>query len=286
MLLVQADLDPATPLQIAELVGTVEEKRSARADMYRLVSSSSGSQVGRAFYEGSVLRSALWNILLANASSEESARKIVKMRPRISAKFEGDSIKLDLSAIEESDYAISQAAIVKQLESELEPIADTVKEAKKDLVGPSVAKALHTLRRASRQEERIAILLDTLLRDREAGEHLLSVYSGDRAKYANAVVRQLRKTLSSPNKAPEQHDAALVEIALRAFSRGMPLNRVQLLYYLSRYLGTRPTVKQLLVRRYLRMSTSFLRPFEADIRDSLGLPRLPEDQQRNAIPKH
>ncbi len=50
----------ALKLQISELIGSDQEKRRFRAQIRGLVAKTSGSNAARAFYEGSVLRAALW----------------------------------------------------------------------------------------------------------------------------------------------------------------------------------------------------------------------------------
>ncbi len=73
----------AVALQIAELIGTNEEKEEARIRMREVIFKKNGEATANAFYEGSVLRYAIWDRLLANATGPAEAKSILLTRNRL-----------------------------------------------------------------------------------------------------------------------------------------------------------------------------------------------------------
>jgi tetratricopeptide (TPR) repeat protein len=107
----QVSSRPAVSLQIAELIGNAKEKQAARVRMRRIIERRSGPSTANAFYEGSVIRTELWDRLLANASGEDAAKRILNARSRLAAMIQPDgSISLELSAIDPSDYVGTTSA--------------------------------------------------------------------------------------------------------------------------------------------------------------------------------
>ena len=101
---------PAIALQIAESIGTIDEKLGARVRMRHVIAEKSGFGVAQAFYQGSVLRKVLWDRLIAAAPDANAARRILLARSRLDGRVgEGGSITVDLSAIDPSDYPNSNA---------------------------------------------------------------------------------------------------------------------------------------------------------------------------------
>jgi hypothetical protein len=98
----------ALTLQIAELIGTAEEQRVARAQMRRVIHEGSGASAAKAFYEGSVVRATMWDRLVREAWNSRAAKRILQARNKISGYINPDSsIKFDLSALNETDYTNS-----------------------------------------------------------------------------------------------------------------------------------------------------------------------------------
>jgi hypothetical protein len=183
----------AINLQILELIGTREDKKSARARMRDLIVSASGTNAARAFYEGSTLRTALWQQLLNQAKTTEIAKRILSVRSKLGASVDEDgTIKLDLSALSPKDQAtIDQEKLCELLASEFATTPTKHRSASSEDnvahedMSNSVEEILRNIMLARRQEERIAILIEAILRDRQSGLAALRKYPRDRAKVAN-----------------------------------------------------------------------------------------------------
>jgi hypothetical protein len=138
-----------------------------------------------------------------------------------------------------------------------------------------IARSLHQI---GRQEERLAILLDLILRNPKEAISLIDLYSADRAKYANRVLKQikielgvsgLQRTLFAEETVPRKLNAVqLARIVSRPFSRGMPNNRGALLYYMAKHLYKYPDVNSFLRTKIANTRSVYIEPYKKEI---LGL---------------
>lgn len=104
---------PAVSLQVAELMGTAQEKRGARTLMTRVIAERTGSVAAHSFFGGSILRTELWNHLVAAAPSTTAAKRILLARSRIDGRTNPDgTVTIDLSAIDPSDYNLTSLDLV------------------------------------------------------------------------------------------------------------------------------------------------------------------------------
>jgi hypothetical protein len=116
----------AIALQIMELIGDDDDKRRARIRMRSHILSRAGNTAARAFYEGSVLRSLLWEKLIKGASSSEAAARILRARSKIGLSVETEgSVTIDLSTLDPKDYdGTSNLHLSYELQREVDFISD------------------------------------------------------------------------------------------------------------------------------------------------------------------
>jgi hypothetical protein len=185
----------AVILQIKELIGSDQDKKIARVQMRQRLLAARGAAVARSFYEGSVLRSVLWNRLLAVAINEEMSRRILLVRGSLSASINQEGkIVLDLSALSAADQAaIDQAKVVSAILLEFEPDPGSIPKLERvsensdhdaTAIQRQVDDLLSLVRQAGRQEERVALLMAAILRNPTVGKSALLQYQHDRAKMA------------------------------------------------------------------------------------------------------
>jgi hypothetical protein len=265
----------AVVLQIQELIGATHEKKSARFKMRQLVLKQSGTSAARAFYEGSVLRTALWQNLLTLAPNEGVARRVLAARGAVSAAINFDgTINLDLSALDVHDRALfSEKQIINLLMAEIVTTEDSAElldagkaESRDVKVAADVAQLLRKIKTTGRQEERLAILIDAILRDRETGIRALLHYK-DRAKFATWALHELRNKLSTSgynenkvffDSAQSPTDELLIaEIIPRLFTHYYPLSRGNLLYFLAKHLAKWPMVNTAISNTLKRTQSVF-----------------------------
>lgn len=269
-------------LQILELIGTAKQKRDARLSMRKVLSESAGVRSTRAFYEGSVLRTALWNNLVDAATNEELARRILKVRAQLRAHVGDDgNLSLDLSALAPEDRsALDEKKLLLSILAEFSVSElqnsniDTEVEMLQEMHTESVSELLYRARNAGRQEERIAILIDGILQNTEVGTAALLQYNNDRASYANWALGQIReKLLQNDYKNWSQEKAAAKLVGL-LFSQHYTLSRGELLIYLAKHLGKWPAVNEAIRQTLHRTRSIMIEPYRSSIEELLKHPEL------------
>jgi hypothetical protein len=257
---------PAVTLQIHELTGTEQEKKIARLNMRDLINVKSGARSARSFYEGSVLRTALWDQLLSAAPNNDFARLILASRPRLSAEVDSQGkIKLDLSFLQPADRAkIDEKKIIDKLMKEFETSPDHVgtllehiSVREDDIQRVSAEEIVARMRSTGRQEERIAILADAILQSRESGIAALIAYNRDRGAVANWALDEFRSKLINGSSVRQSDEHIVADMIPRLFTNEYPLNRGDLLFFLAKHLAKWPAVN-IAIRSVLSRTKSFV----------------------------
>jgi CspA family cold shock protein len=114
---------PDLVLQIAELVGTPQERRQIRSRVGKLLFNNSKESAFKSFQE-SVMRNMLWDRLLQSATSRAAGKRILASRRNIGLKVHQDGALLfDISVLDSSDYDITVGELTAELEAELSYIS-------------------------------------------------------------------------------------------------------------------------------------------------------------------
>jgi hypothetical protein len=95
---------------------------------------------------------------------------------------------------------------------------------------------------AGRQEERVALVIRSVLYDRAGGMEMLARFKDDRAKFAFYAINEIRRSLSESSEDEDQ--AIIASLIPKFFSYTYPLNRGRLLYFLAKHLASYPIVNQ------------------------------------------
>jgi hypothetical protein len=273
----EAAQHPSIVLQIGELLGDTKQKVQARLKVFELIRSHTGAGSARAFYEGSALRSALWERILKLAPSADAAHRILRVRSKLNATFEGDEVRLDLSALAPEDREIiDEHKLIADLEAEFGTSSQDHTLDEIPFVDPiqvgRVADIVRQVERTGRQEERLAIILAAILNDRNEGMSVLRQHQSERAKFANWAFREvnfrltrLRESKEHPND--EQIIAELVPIF---FTKHYPLSRGELLFFLAKHLGSSPLINAAIQRSLDRTKSMFVDFHREQIQDQLA----------------
>ncbi len=132
---------------------------------------------------------------------------------------------------------------------------------------PDPNKIAISIGRISRQEERISVILDLILRDRHRGFEILNEYEGERAKFALYAISEIRYSFGDESPANDQLIAA--SLVSKFFTYTYPMNRGRLLYFLARYLAKYPIVNDAISRCLSRTASMFVEEYRSKIRDLL-----------------
>jgi hypothetical protein len=261
----------AVALQIIELMGHLDQKKLARTTFRNEIRNSVGLKAAQAFYEGSILRSSLWQRLLSRAPSTDFAQRILGVRSQLSAEIVDGKIQLDLRALEEEDRAqIDQDRLEAELLEEFvglgmeagaaEIVIDTgsVEDKRAD-------ELVRVITRTGRQEERVAIILREILRDRENGLAILSKYQLETAKFAKRVLREIEFSFKNRSSKKMTDEALVASMVRPMFMMQFPMSRGALLYYLAKHLGNWPLVADEIRERLGSTESQFVVPYRHEI---------------------
>jgi hypothetical protein len=271
----ESESRPDLILQIRELIGSAEEKKVARAKMQNSILQAHGTEAARSFYEGSVLRSAMWSCLLSTAHNEKMARRILSVRSSLSASIASTGgITFDLSALTPQDQnAIDQTKLLAKilLEFDPEPSARPT-TILSDNYSPDVRRStevlLEQISHAKRQEERVAMLLSAILDNPIIGKSALLQYRSDRAKFADWAVKEISRLLLNTDwSSDERIIAALIPTF---FTRHYPLSRADLLLALAKHLGKWPLVSEAIKGKLAKTRSIFIHLRRAEIEKELS----------------
>jgi hypothetical protein len=259
-------------LQIRELIGSPQEKKSARIRMRTVLLEEQGDEAAKWFYEGSVLRSVLWQCLVSDATDREMAFRILNVRGRLSAGITANGhINIDLSALSREDQAaIDRDALIEKILLEFEPEPAKTIRARDNYRHNFQQEAkdlLNNIARIPRQEERMALLMSTILDNPLVGKAALLEYGRDNAKFEDWTLKELRKIFVDTNWPSDER--VIATLVPKLFTKQYPLSRGDLLFHLARHLAKWPLVN-LAIRTCLDKTNSMFVNFRrAEIEEAL-----------------
>lgn len=269
-------------LQIRELIGNAEEKKVARVRMQRRIAEQQGQSAARSFYEGSVLRNAMWACLLAAAPNEKMARRILEARASLSASITSNgTIAFDLSALTQQDQAaIDLSKILAKLLLEFEPEPNArpttlLSEGSYGAdVGQNIEALLEQISRTRRQEERVALLIASILDNPAVGKSTLLRYQGDKAKFADWTIQEIRRLLLNTEWSSDERIVA--SLVPKLFTRQYPMSRGNLLLALAKHLGKWPAVNEAIWATLGRTQSMFVDWYRKEIEEELSRQAAPK----------
>jgi hypothetical protein len=127
---------------------------------------------------------------------------------------------------------------------------------------------LEKIRKTRRQEERIAIILETILEDRKVGISVLEKYGSDRGKFASAALLHIRNQLASDDGIRDE--LIVANMISQFYSNIFPFNRGILLYFLAKHLTKYPLINKAIRQCLNRSGSVFLFRYRDDINRLLG----------------
>lgn len=265
-------------LQIAELIGKPQEKKQARLAMRGAVARVAGARSARAYYEGSALRSAVWANLLAAAPSAEIARRILSVRARLGASVNAHgNLELHLDALDPSDRVLIDEENLKRailtefalVGGESDRRLPTNGDADSIQTG-NVRELLNKVRHAPRQEERIAILINGILENKDVGVSAFLQYGRDRAKFANSALEKIREYLTDPRLSGRNLELSAAKLVADLYIMQYPANRGAFIFYFAKNLSKWPYINEELRARLDRTRSIFVEYFRPSIEKFMG----------------
>jgi hypothetical protein len=264
-------------LQIFELVGSINERRENRLLMRKRIADQAGDTAARAFYERSTLRSALWSRLIAAAPDSEAATRIIRARSNIEPDIDSSGrITIDLSCISPADYSrLTLTALIDELQSEFNPQDEENKELAlpihESLQVGNVSKTLKRIKAARRLEERIAILLDELIKNPNARQAILRQYSRDKAVIATRMLKNVIVPAFIHTHNEGDVEFLVATLIPKLYTQEFPMQRGVLLFDLAKHLGKYRHINDAIRDRTRKSNAYSVQIYRADIDSELDL---------------
>jgi hypothetical protein len=260
--------EPATALQVYQIVGSLQERRAARLEMWRTLQEQLGQQNAQAFY-ASALQSAFWTRLTQAWSLQTDPARRAELKAQLRLYID-DSGFLHLENVDSRNEHESEQLqlILSELSAEFEqpdilPMpAYPTSEGRKQL-------RLRDIRWKVRQEERIALLLREILENRLFGLELLDTYE-PRAKFEQSAIERLKREFGHATLFAPKDEMAAARLVDPLFTESFPFNRGYLLEYLSQHLGMFRYVNDAIRKKLSQTQSIYVHQHAERIRDNLN----------------
>lgn len=244
-------LETSAGLQIAELLGSSEEKKKFRTKMANIVELSTGEHASDNFSHSSVFLNALWDKLVSIVSDGSKLSELVKHKKLIllNADSSLDGIfPLDLQIWLKDEIGVDSYHIADSLERELPIGIFGNKRSDVESVGILQArlnKELHEIHGEPRQEARIARMIRRIMENPGIGRHLIKSYQ-DRAQFARDATRLIYNNINYFDLSPDED--FIDWLVDRLYTMSYPRQRGVLLYELAIRLGEFPAFADSIAR--------------------------------------
>lgn len=104
------------------------------------------------------------------------------------------------------------------------------------------SEKLVQIKSTAKQEERLALLLGEIARDRSQGLSILDAYSIDRSKFATWALTQIRQQVQQSS--PDESALVVAKLISLLYAQAFPFSQGRLLYYLALHLARYPLARQ------------------------------------------
>jgi hypothetical protein len=245
--------DPATAspvkLSISENMDKIYRVRQFRSGVADAVAVSFGGYAGQSL-SNSTARSSLWDLLEAAAVDDHARRRIQNVRSRLLARISNDgSVDVDLTFLNPEDINVTVEEIVSRLQGNLGRRRGGLEMPRVDLsrlpssADPTIITILDAVKRSPRQEERIAILIRSLILHPLPALRAMEIYK-DSAQMAQSGVAMLRDRFAHGSENLNEYwlVSQLVPIIRRLISGAYPRRRGVMLFYFAEHLSDFPPI--------------------------------------------
>lgn len=258
-----------TILQVYEMIGSAADKRLARSRMKNVINSRFGEGAAHSFY-ASALDDAFWTkILLAwDLGSNPGRRETLRSQFRVSLSGDG-AVHVENVNPDNVHEREMLNFVIEELESEFE--ASELSPAPIHL--PSLVHdgdVLVKIQAATRQEERVALLLSEILRDRENGSSLLRSYQPS-AMFERSAIALTRKAFGGGSGGGGLYvdELIMADLVSILFSKIYPMNRGHILRYFSKHLGMYPHVNRAIELKLNKTNSMYVQEHRHEIMENL-----------------
>jgi hypothetical protein len=231
-------------LEIAEQLGVAERTNDLREELVASLSDSFGGHAGRSF-ENSAARGRLWDIVEGAARDADALARVRKARIHLSARIGATGgLEIQLDAVDPQDLTLSFDEVRAVMAGTFVKARDDFHMPRADLsqlpnsADPTATTILEAVFRSPRQEERLAIMLRSLILYPAPAQQALDRYN-DRAQMAKNAAIFLRSATSDipMDQGEEIRERAVSGLIRRLVTDSYPRRRGVMLYYLAEHLS-------------------------------------------------
>lgn len=267
-------VEPGLKMQIFHLVGDDDQKKGARAEVYKYIESQSGPETARLFRDYSIVPCIFWDKIKQISKSESSARRIISGRNKIRFTSDKDgNLDIDMSAANLEDFKLDEVSeVMKEIQDEIHQIqnnkSNNESSKKIEEFRQEIIDYLVKISKSGRQEERIAILLESFVKNKPIGEGVLQSYSSDRSRFADNAISLIKKQLIN-NGNDKFTEIIAAKIIIDLFNKAFPYNRGFLLYYASKHLSGNKIISETIKSILNKTKSAHVLRFDEAIREEL-----------------
>ena len=133
-----------------------------------------------------------------------------------------------------------------------------------------ISDAVSRVKKAVRQEERVALLIAQILENRKVGLCAVVQYSGERAKFAQHASSVIRQSFNSLETSSANDILIAASLVRRLFTDVFPYNAGILLLYLAKHLGKYRPVNEAIQTTLARTNSMFVELYRDQIKKTLA----------------
>jgi hypothetical protein len=262
--------------QITGMIGTIEERRTARFRVERAITNRGGEAATRIFSQNALESAFLSKIQRAwHLESRPEKLRDLRLHFAITENSQGE-IEANVNPLDDAEASALDAVLAElhlefssaHISAEHQPIS--VPEA--HVLADNVRRLLPT-----RQEERVVLLLADLIANPQSATELLEGNGGGWAGFeirANALLRRAlddakQRSAFALMTHPSNIEMLIVDLIRKLWSICHPFNRGHFLYYISLHLGRYRLIRSEITGRLQRRSI-VIEKFRSRIEENLS----------------
>lgn len=232
----------AFKLSAYELIGDHDKVVHHRSKSIEGISKEIGVASASA-YRNSIAGDLTWRLLEKNVVNSDAFERLSLFRATVTTKFLGDRLEINLGSMSADDFSIDIDEITRRIANEMRGVTTVGQTPPKadlsDMGGtdPAYKDLLRAVDSSKRQEERIAILIRSILLSPRQGMHLLEHYQ-HQAKFESEAVHIIRDAIGRWENVDEgQIESRLARIIRILITASYPMRKGETIFFFAEHLS-------------------------------------------------
>ncbi len=265
----------AFKLSAYELIGDNDQILHHRLKSIECTADELGASSAYA-YRNSIAIDLTWRLLERNTVTMDASKKLALFRANVTAKFKDDNLEISLGSMSTDDFTIGIDEITRIISNEMKGIK-TVNQipSKADLSNMGGADLsyndiVQAVRMSKRQEERIAILIRSILLSPRQGIHFLENYPHN-AQFELDAVNIIRQSISLIDIEDQLDVEFRMSLLIRKLiSASYPMRKGETIFFFSEHLADFDLMRAQIESALLRSNSFSVNILRKEINESLN----------------